>query len=96
MAWEEAREECERVIQIRKDWLVVWSRARPTKGDRTPRGFEHMGKTVFCGKVKRSKKKQGEHEAEEGLEDAAPNSEVNVRGRARQAKRVVEAWCRGN
>jgi hypothetical protein len=54
---EEGREECERVIQTRKYW-VVWSRAPPTKEDRTSRGFEHMGKTVFCGKVKRSKKEQ--------------------------------------
>jgi hypothetical protein len=46
---EEGREECERTIQTRKDW-VVWSRARPMKGDCTPRGFEHVGKTVFCGK----------------------------------------------
>jgi hypothetical protein len=35
----EGREEYERAIQTRKDW-VVWSRARPTKGVCTPRGFE--------------------------------------------------------
>jgi len=41
-----------------------------------------VGKTVFCGKAKRSEKEQGKPEAEEGMEDAAPNSEVNVSGRA--------------
>ena len=35
---EEGREECERAIQTRKDW-VVWSRARPIKGDFPPRWF---------------------------------------------------------
>jgi hypothetical protein len=34
------------------------------KGDRAPRGFEHVGKIVFCGKANRSKKKQGEPKAE--------------------------------
>ena len=48
--------------------------------------FEHVGKNVFCGKAKRSKREQGEPETEEGLEDEAPNSEVNVRGRARRSK----------
>ena len=48
--------------------------------------FENVGKTVFYGKAKRSKKEQGEPEAEEGMEDEAPNSEVNVRGRARRSK----------
>ena len=38
----------------------------------TPRVFEHVGKIVFCGKAKRSKKQQGEPEAEEGMEDQAP------------------------
>jgi hypothetical protein len=54
-------------------------------GDRTPRGFEHLGKTVFCGKANQSKKEQGEPKAEEGLEDEAdeaPNSHVNPSGRA--------------
>jgi len=88
---EEGREECERVIQSRKYW-IVWSRARPMKGDCTPRGFEHVGKTVFCGKAKRSKKEQGEPEAEEGMEDKAPKSEVNVSGRARRQRGW---WKRG-
>jgi hypothetical protein len=57
---EEGREECERAIRTHRDW-VVWSRARPMKGDRTPRGFEHAGQAIFCGKVKRSKKEQGEN-----------------------------------
>ena len=57
---------------------------RATKGYGTPTGFEHVGKTAFCGKAKGSKKEQGEPEAEEGMEEEAPNSEVNVRGRARR------------
>jgi ribonuclease HI len=36
---EEGREECEQAIRMRKDW-VVWSRARPAKGDCKIRGFE--------------------------------------------------------
>jgi hypothetical protein len=62
------------------------------KGDCTPRGFEHVGKTVFCGKANRSKKGHKEPEAEEGREDEALNSEVNVSGRARR-QRVL--WKRG-
>jgi hypothetical protein len=42
------------------------------KGDCTPRGFEHVGKTVFCGKANRSKKEHREPKAEEGLEDEDP------------------------
>jgi hypothetical protein len=44
------------------------------KGDCTPRGFEHVGKTVFCGKANQSKKEQGDPKAEEGLEDDHPVS----------------------
>ena len=54
------------------------------KGDCTPKGFEHVGKTDFCGKANRGKEEQGKPEAEEGMEDEAPNSEVNVSGRARR------------
>ncbi len=39
------------------------------KGDCTLRGFEHVGKAIFCRKVKRRKK---EHEAP-GAEDEAEN-----------------------
>ena len=63
---EEGREECERVIRTHRDW-VVWSRARPMKGDGTLRGFEHVGKAIFCGQVKRRKK---EHEAPEAEDEA--------------------------
>jgi hypothetical protein len=82
---EKGQEECEHTIQTRKDW-VVWSRARPMKGDCTPRGFEHVGKTVFCGKANQSKKEQGKPEAEEGMEDEARNSKVNVSGHAHRQK----------
>jgi hypothetical protein len=73
---EEGREECERVIRAHRDW-VVWSRARPMKGDCTPRGFEHVGKAIFCGKVKRTKKEREEPEAEDETEQDAPDDEVD-------------------
>ena len=88
---EEGRTECERVIRTRKDWVVL-SRARPMKGDCTPRGFELLGKTVFCGKANLSKKEQGEPEAGKGIEDEAPRSGVNVRGHVRRQKGW---WKRG-
>ena len=47
-------------------------------GDRTPRGFEHVGKTVFCGQVKRSKQEQGDPEAEDEMEDDAPSSQPTL------------------
>ena len=40
------------------------------KGGPHTERIEHGGKTVFCGKAKRSKKEQGEPEAEEGMDDA--------------------------
>jgi hypothetical protein len=64
------------VIRTHRDW-VVWSRVRPMKGDRTPRGFEHAGKAIICGKVKRSKKEQGENEAEDEIEEDAPGNKVD-------------------
>jgi hypothetical protein len=48
-----------------------------------------VGKPVFCGKAKRSEKEQGEPEAEEGMEEAAPNSKVNLNGRARRQRGCV-------
>jgi hypothetical protein len=56
------------------------------KGDCTPRGFEHVKKTVFCRKANQSKEEQGKPEAEEGMEDEAPNSRVNVSGHAHRPK----------
>jgi len=41
---EAGRELCADVIHTRKYW-VVWSRARPIKGDHTPMEFEQAGKT---------------------------------------------------
>ena len=41
---EAGRALCVDVIHTRKDW-VVWSRARPIKGDHTPMEFEQAGKT---------------------------------------------------
>ncbi len=62
------------------------------KGDCTPRGGEHVGKTVFCRKADQSKEEQGNPEADEEMEDEAPNIEVNVSGRARRQKGW---WKRG-
>ena len=62
-------------------------------GDRTPRGFEHAGKAIFCGKVKRSKKEQGENEAEDEIEEDAPGNEVDESGRACRQKGW---WKRGD
>jgi hypothetical protein len=42
------------------------------KGDCTPRGFEHVGKTIFCAKVKRRKKKHESPGAEDETEEDAP------------------------
>ena len=78
---EVGRKEGERIIQTQKDW-VVWSRARPTKEDKEPRGFQSAGKTIFCGKAKRSQREQGKLEAEEELDDDAPKGEVDVSRRA--------------
>jgi hypothetical protein len=62
------------------------------KGDCTPRGVEHVGKTVFCRKANQRKEEQGNPEADEEMENEAPNIEVNVSGRARRQKGW---WKRG-
>jgi len=46
---EEGREECEKSICTRRDW-VVWSRVWPMKGDGRFRGFEHVGELVSVDK----------------------------------------------
>ena len=76
------------MIRENTDW-VVWSRAQPMQGDRTPRGFEHVGKSVFCGQVKRSTQEQRDPNAENEREDDAPDTEVEARGRA-CTERMVE------
>ena len=86
---EEGREECELVVRTHKDW-VVWSQTRPRHGDRTPRGFEHVGKAIFCGKVKRGRKEQKEPEAKEETED---DVEVDANGRVCRQK---GRWKRGD
>ena len=63
------------------------------KGDRTPRGFEHAGKAIFCGKVKLNKKEQRENEAEDEIEKDAPGNEVDESGRACRQKGW---WKRGD
>ena len=56
------------------------------KGDCTPRGFEHVGKAIFCGKVKHSKKEHEFSEAEDETKKDAANNKVDVSGRACRQK----------
>ena len=54
--------------------------------------FEHEGKAIFCGKVKRKKK---QHEAlgeEDEIESEVPDDEVEEWGRASRQK----GWKRGD
>jgi len=92
---EEGREECKRVIRTHRDW-VVWSRARPMKGDCAPRGFEHVGKAIFSGTVKRRKKAHKAPEAEDEAEKDAPDNEVDEGGRACRQKGWWSRLKRGN
>ena len=46
------------------------------KGDCTPKGFEHVGKTDLCGKANRGNEEQGKPEAEEGREDEAVEAPI--------------------
>jgi hypothetical protein len=67
------------------------------KGDRTPRGLEHAEKAIFCGKVKRSKKEQGENEAEDEIEEGATGNEVDESGHAPKGRKgggSVGMWKR--
>ncbi len=60
-------------------------------GDCTLRGFEHVGKAIFCGKVKR-----GENEgpaAEDEIENDAADESVKGSGRACRQKGW---WKRGD
>jgi hypothetical protein len=74
------------------DW-VVWSWSLSRQGDRTLRGFEHVGKSIFCGKVKRGKKEQEDPEVEDEIEEDAPDTEVDDTGRACRQKGW---WKRGD
>ncbi len=82
---EEGREECEKVIRKHRDW-VVWSRARPMKGDCTLRGVEHVGKPIFCGKVKRGKKEHDAQAAEDETKNDDADDGVEGSGRACRQK----------
>jgi hypothetical protein len=89
---EGGREECEKAIRTHRDW-VVWSRARPAKGDCKLRGFEQEGKAVFQGKVKRKKKAHETARTEDEAENDAPEDEVEGGGRACRQKGW---WKRGD
>jgi ribonuclease HI len=65
---------------------VVWSRARPAKGDCKLRGFKQEGKAVFQGKVKRKKKEHETARTEDETENDAPDEEVEGGGRACRQK----------
>jgi hypothetical protein len=70
------------------------------RGGRNANGQFRHEKIGLCGRLIEARKstgslKHGEPEADEGMEDEAPNSEVNVSGRARRQRgwwkrRVVE------
>jgi hypothetical protein len=89
---EGGREECEKAIRTHRDW-VVWSRARPAKGDCKLRGFEQEGKAVFQGKVKRKKKAHETARTEDEAENDAQQDEVEGGGRACRQKGW---WKRGD
>ena len=63
------------------------------KGDCTPRGFEHVGKAIFCGKVKRKKKEHEVPGVEDETEKDEPDNEVDESGRACRQKGW---WKRGD
>ena len=63
------------------------------KGDGTLRGFEHVGKAIFCGKVKRGKKEHEEPGAEDEAENDASDHEVGGGGRVCRQKGW---WKRGD
>ena len=66
-------------MRTRRDW-VVWSRARPAKGDCKLRGFEQEGKIVFQGKLKRKKKGQGRVETIDETENDAQRTKLKEVG----------------
>jgi hypothetical protein len=57
------------------------------------RVFEHVGKAIFCGNVKRRKKEHEAPEAEDETEKDAPANEVDESGRACRQKGW---WKRGD
>jgi hypothetical protein len=63
------------------------------KGDYTLRGFEHVGKAIFCGKVKRRKKEHEETGAEDKAENDASDNKVDGRGHSWRQKGW---WKRGD
>ncbi len=86
------REECEKAIRERKDW-VVWSRARPKKGDCTLRGFEHVGRAIFCGKVNKGRQGGGVLATDEETENDTADDNAEGGGRACKQKGW---WKRGD
>jgi hypothetical protein len=63
------------------------------KGDGTFRGFELVGKAIFCGQVKRRKKKHESTGAEDEAENETSDNEVGGGGRAGRQKGW---WKRGD
>ena len=56
------------------------------KGDGTFGGCEHVGKAIFCGKVKRRKKEHETAGVEDEAENDASDNEVDGGGRACRQK----------
>ena len=57
------------------------------------RGFDHVGKTIFCGKVKRRRKEHESSGSEDEAENDAPDDGVDGSGRACRQKGW---WKRGD
>ena len=60
--------------------------ARLFAADESRRQFEHVGKAIFCGKVKRRKKEHEAPGAEDEAENDASDNEVDGSGRACRQK----------
>ena len=81
---EDGRQECERVMSERRDW-IVWSRTRPGRKKDEVRGFKTKGKALFEGRAeKRDEDKQspsGDDMSEDEMEEENRDQE-KTRGRA--------------
>ena len=72
-------------VQFRHEKIVLCGAERDQRrGTANQEGLNTWGKRSSVEKLNKARKRQGEPEAEEGMEDEAPNSEVNLSGRARR------------
>ncbi len=72
-------------MQFRHEEIELCGAERDQRrGTANQEGLNTWGKRSSVEKLNEARKRQGEPEAEEGMEDEAPNSEVNLSGRARR------------